>query len=73
MLTARFGVWQLSRAHTKLANEALVAERSALPPLPGSELAREPAAAEQQWQRHIALAGEWIPARTVFLMNRTMD
>jgi len=73
MLTARFGVWQLSRAHTKLANEALVAERGTLPPLPGDELAREPAAAEQQWQRHIALEGEWIPARTVFLMNRTMD
>ena len=73
MLTARFGVWQLSRAHIKLANAALVAERSALPPLPGGALARDAMAAEQQWQRHIVLAGEWIPERTVFLMNRTMD
>jgi surfeit locus 1 family protein len=73
MLTARFGVWQLSRAHTKLANEALVRERSALPPMDGAELARDAAAAEQQWQRPIAITGEWIPARTVFLMNRTMD
>ena len=72
-LTARFGVWQLSRAHTKLANEALVRERSALPPMAGAELAGDAATAEQQWQRHIALTGEWIPARTVFLMNRTMD
>ena len=73
LLTARFGVWQLSRAHAKLANAALVAERSALPPLAGDALARDPVAAEGQWQRHITLAGEWDPAHTVFLMNRTMD
>jgi len=73
LLTARFGVWQLSRAHTKLANAALVAERSALPPLVGDALARDAATAEAQWQRHIALTGEWDVAHTVFLMNRTMD
>ena len=73
LLTARFGIWQLSRAHTKLANAALVAERSTLAPLAGSELARDPATAEAQWQRHIALTGEWDTAHTVFLMNRTMD
>ncbi len=73
LLTARFGVWQLSRAHTKLANAALVAERSKLAPLDGSELARDPVAAENQWQRHIALTGQWDAAHTVFLMNRTMD
>jgi surfeit locus 1 family protein len=73
LLTARFGVWQLSRAHAKLANAALVAERSALPPLAGDALARDPATAERQWQRHITLTGEWDSAHTVFLMNRTMD
>jgi surfeit locus 1 family protein len=73
LLTARFGIWQLSRAHTKLANAALVAERSRLAPLDGRELARDPAAAESQWQRHIALTGAWDTAHTVFLMNRTMD
>lgn len=73
LLTARFGIWQLSRAHTKLANAALVAERSRLAPLAGSELARDPVAAEGQWQRPIALTGEWVTAHTVFLMNRTMD
>ena len=73
LLTARFGVWQLSRAHTKLANAALVAERSALPPLAGDELARDAATGEGQWQRHIVLTGEWDTAHTVFLMNRTMD
>jgi surfeit locus 1 family protein len=73
LLTARFGVWQLSRAHAKLANAALVAERSTLAPLAGAELARDAATAEAQWQRHIALTGEWDTAHTVFLMNRTMD
>jgi surfeit locus 1 family protein len=73
LLTARFGVWQLSRAHAKLANEALVAERGAMPALAAAELARDPATARTQWQRHITLAGEWDSAHTVFLMNRTMD
>jgi surfeit locus 1 family protein len=73
LLTARFGVWQLSRAHTKLAYEAQVAERSVMPALAVGDLARDATAAEGQWQRHIALVGEWDLAHTVFLMNRTMD
>jgi surfeit locus 1 family protein len=73
LLTARFGVWQLSRAHAKLANQALVAERGVMPALSAGELARDPATAQAQWQRHIVLAGEWDAAHTVYLMNRTMD
>jgi len=73
LLTARFGVWQLSRAHAKLAHEALVAERGVMPPLAAAQLARDAATAETQFQRHIALTGEWDAAHTVFLMNRTMD
>jgi len=72
-LTARFGVWQLSRAHAKQANEALVAERGVMPVLPAAELARDAAAGERQWQRHVVLNGEWDAAHTVFLMNRSMD
>ncbi len=72
-LTARFGIWQLSRGHAKTALAALVADRSTLPPMAPSALARDPAAAEQQFQRHIELTGEWVTAHTVFLMNRTMD
>ncbi|HYP32436.1 MAG TPA: SURF1 family protein [Burkholderiaceae bacterium] len=72
-LTARFGVWQLSRAHAKEANQALVAERGVMPALPAAELARDAAAGERQWQRHVVLSGEWDAAHTVFLMNRTMD
>jgi len=73
LLTARFGVWQLSRAQAKLANEALVAERGVMPALSAGELARDPATAQAQWQRHIVLSGEWDAAHTVYLMNRTMD
>ncbi len=73
LLTARFGVWQLSRAHTKLAYEALVAERGVMPPMAAGELARDAATAEGQFQRHVALTGQWDLAHTVFLMNRTMD
>lgn len=73
LLTARFGVWQLSRAHAKLASQALIAERGAMPALPAAELARDAAVGERQWQRHIDVTGEWDAAHTVFLMNRTMD
>ncbi|MFL6625158.1 MAG: SURF1 family protein [Vitreoscilla sp.] len=72
-LTAQLGRWQLSRAHAKLAHEALVAERGPLPPLSGAALARDAATGEQQAQRRIVLSGEWDAAHTVFLMNRTMD
>ena len=65
-------MWQLSRAHAKLASEALIAERGTLPALPANELAREAGAGEQQWQRHIDVTGEWDAAHTVFLMNRSM-
>jgi len=73
LTTARFGVWQLSRAHAKTAYANLVAQRSTMAPLPQDELARDPATAEQQWHRAVQVTGEWVPARTIFLMNRTMD
>lgn len=73
LLTARFGVWQLSRAHQKLANAALIAERGAQAPLTPAELASDSAAGVGQWQRHVVLQGQWDGAHTVFLMNRTMD
>jgi surfeit locus 1 family protein len=72
-LTARFGVWQLSRAHTKIAYANLVAQRLTMPAVPQDALARDAAAAEQQWYRQVVLTGEWVGPRTVFLMNRTMD
>jgi surfeit locus 1 family protein len=70
---ARLGVWQLSRAHEKTALAARIAERSVMPPLAAAALARDPAAAPAQWERRIVLDGRWLPERTVWLMNRTMD
>jgi len=72
-VTSTAGFWQLSRAHRKLAFEAEVAERGAMPPLAADQLARDALAGEQQAQRHIVLTGEWDAAHTVYLMNRTMD
>jgi surfeit locus 1 family protein len=72
-LTARFGVWQLDRAHQKLAAAALIAERSQQSPLSAGELARDDEQAMGQWERRIELEGHWIPDHTVYLANRTMD
>jgi surfeit locus 1 family protein len=72
-LTARLGVWQLSRAHQKLDAAALVEERAHLEPLAASALAREEAPAKAQWERRIALRGQWVAGHTVFLANRVMD
>jgi surfeit locus 1 family protein len=72
-LTARLGVWQLSRAHQKLAAAALVAERGRLPALPADELARDEPAGRAQWERHVTLRGRWLADHTVFLANRTME
>ena len=71
-LTSIAGIWQLSRAHAKLAHEALVAERGPLPALHAGELARNATAGEVQLQRKITVTGELDAAHTVFLMNRTM-
>ena len=49
LLTARFGVWQLSRAHTKIAYANTVAARLDMPAVPQDALARDLATAEQQW------------------------
>jgi surfeit locus 1 family protein len=72
-LTARLGVWQLSRAHQKLDAAALVAERGRLPALAPAELARDEPAARAQWERHVTLHGQWLADHTVFLANRTME
>jgi len=72
-LTCRLGFWQLSRAHTKLALEAEMAQRGPMPALHADQLARDEATGKEQAQRRIVLTGEWDAAHTVYLMNRTMD
>ena len=72
-LTARLGVWQLDRAAQKIALQASLDERRALPPLPAAELARDATHGAAQWHRRIAIEGTWLPAQTVFLDNRQMN
>ena len=72
-LTARLGLWQLSRAAQKEALQASLDSRSVLPPLPPAELARTVDAAAQQHHRSIRVTGRWLPQHTVFLENRQFN
>ncbi|MDT7834450.1 SURF1 family protein [Aquabacterium sp. OR-4] len=72
-LTARLGVWQLDRAGQKLALQARIDGRAAMPPLPAAELARSAATAGEQHYRHTLLRGQWLARHTVFLDNRQMN
>ena len=72
-LLAGLGFWQLDRAAQKNALAAQIAQRRGLAPLTAATLARTEAAARTQWQRRIALQGQWLTPHTVWLQNRTMD
>lgn len=72
-LAARLGLWQLSRAAEKEAQQAALESRSQEPPLASASLAHSPDGAAVQQHRRITLQGRWIGARTVFLDNRAMD
>ncbi|RZT95204.1 SURF1 family protein [Rivibacter subsaxonicus] len=69
-LTARLGVWQLSRATQKEALQASVDSRRALPPLAAADLARDATAAADQRHRRIGVSGRWLPQHTIYLENR---
>ena len=72
LLTARLGVWQLSRASQKEGLQAALDSRGTAPPLAQAELAADPAMAGEQHYRRITLRGRWVGGRTVFLDNRPM-
>jgi surfeit locus 1 family protein len=72
-VTARLGVWQLSRAAEKEALQASLDSRGAAPPLAAGELARSAGEAASQHHRRITLEGRWVGGRTVYLDNRPMD
>src|SRR6185369_6844828 len=59
-VTARLGVWQLSRAAQKEAMQQAL-------------IARTEADAAAQHYRRTTLHGEWVAAATVFLDNRQMN
>lgn len=72
-LTARLGLWQLSRAQQKLALQEAIDTRGRQPPLTTAELARVDGDAAGQQHRRAVLRGRWVEGRTVFLDNRQMD
>lgn len=71
LLTARLGVWQLSRAAEKNALQAAIEEQARLPVLDALPNAAQPASALHH--RRVQLRGRWSPAHTVYLDNRQMN
>jgi surfeit locus 1 family protein len=71
--TSSLGTWQLNRAAQKLALQAAMESREALPELPAQELANSVAAAAPQHFQRTRLKGQWMTANTVFLDNRQMN
>ena len=72
-VTARLGVWQLSRAEQKESLQAAVDARRDLPALSADELARSAESALGQHHRAVVLTGRWLGTQTVFLDNRQMN
>jgi surfeit locus 1 family protein len=72
-VTARLGVWQLSRAAQKEALQSALDSRSSLPELRQSTLPADEAQAVAQHYRPVRLQGEWKQGTTVFLDNRQMN
>ena len=73
LLTARLGFWQLGRAAQKLALQAQIEQRAALPALALADLPRSADAAAAQHYRHVVLQGRWLGQHTVYLDNRQMN
>ncbi|MFT5932964.1 MAG: surfeit locus 1 family protein [Hydrogenophaga sp.] len=70
--TASLGRWQLQRADQKLALQAEMDARAALPVWSETDLLQTPAP-RTAWHRPVRLQGEWVPHASVFLDNRQMD
>lgn len=68
LLTARLGVWQLSRAAEKNALQAATREQARLPVLDGL-----PSGTSELHHRRVQLRGRWSPSHTVYLDNRQMN
>ncbi len=80
-VTLKLGFWQLSRAHEKLALQAVIQAQAELPSLNASALIQsistpslqQGASATAVLHRTITLTGHWLPQHTLFLDNRQMD
>jgi surfeit locus 1 family protein len=71
LLTARLGVWQLSRAAEKNALQSAIEQQSRQPVLDG--LPEETTPAASLYHRRVQLQGRWSAAHTVYLDNRQMN
>jgi surfeit locus 1 family protein len=72
-VTARLGMWQLSRAAEKIALQTALDTRGHLAPLSNADLAREANEADAQHYRPAIVRGQWLTGHTVFLENRQMN
>lgn len=74
-VTFSLGLWQVERGSEKLALQASKTERMAMPVLDGRTLQPSIGASEIQGllYRTMALQGQWLPERTVYLENRQMN
>jgi surfeit locus 1 family protein len=70
-LTARLGFWQLGRAQTKEALNAMTESRQLEPALVNEDWST--AAIPDTWlQRRVAVKGQWLDQFTIYLDNRSM-
>lgn len=77
LVTASLGCWQLGRADQKLALQARMTERAALPAwdnaaLLAATVGQDEAAVGLAHHRAVVLTGRWLPQAQVFLDNRQM-
>jgi surfeit locus 1 family protein len=70
-VTFSLGNWQLGRAQQRLAMQAAIEERKALPPLGAPALLKQDDFA-QLVHRPVVVRGTWAASHTVFLDNRQM-
>lgn len=71
-LTARLGWWQLDRASQKVALQAALDARQALPPLGPADWPADPAGVKAQEYRRTLAQGVWLNEESVYLDNRPM-
>jgi surfeit locus 1 family protein len=71
-VTLALGAWQLGRAHEKLALQASMEERKALPPV-GEQALLDARPSGDSRYRPVVLRGTWLARHTVFLDNRQMN
>jgi surfeit locus 1 family protein len=71
LLTARLGVWQLSRAAEKNALQAAIERQAEQPVL--DALPNDMQSAATWHHRRVQLQGRWSAAHTVYLDNRQMN